>query len=369
MNLKALCLCTSSYSHQLDHLAVLSHALQIPFLLTDPLLYDQAKHFYPFTETFYLCERDCSLEFLSKNYDVLFISCKNWTLELSILMKELFNKPMRFCFCPHGNSDKGHVNPSSDLLRNQDLSLIYGNHMKDMLSKRGVLQTLQGTITTGNYRYRYYLDHKKFYDNLAEEDVFKKFKKKQKTLLYAPTWKDPENSSSFFDICAPLLEQLPEHYNLLIKLHPNLENDDPAKVYHLIGKYEHKQNVVFLTQYPLVYPILEKIDVYLGDFSSVGYDFLTFNKPMFFFNPKQRDPSSDEGLYLFRCGNEIPLSAYPALYNFIESSLKEDQKNFSCSRKKMYEYTFEKKISFSEIRQNIQKVISNTSAKHYTTSF
>lgn len=365
MDFKALCLCTSTYSHQLDHVAALSYVLNIPLLLTDAILYDQAKHFYPFTNTSYLCERDCSLEFLSKNYDVLFLSCKNWTLELSILMRELFNKPMRFCYCPHGHSDKGHLRPSSDLLRDQDLTLIYGDHMRDVLDKRGVLQTLQGSVTTGNYRYEYYLKYKQFYDDLIDKEVCKKFKKKQTTILYAPTWKDPENSSSFFDACKPLLEQLPDHYNLIIKLHPYLENDDPARIYHLMGKYEERDNVIFLIQYPIVYPILNKADIYLGDFSSVGYDFLAFNKPMFFFNPLERKASLDEGLSLFRCGTEIPKSAYDSLYLFIENSLKENQERLFFSRKQMYDYTFEKGVSFESIQKNLLEILQTTSPKLY----
>lgn len=349
-------------------MAALSYVLDIPLLLTDALLYDQAKHFYPFTNTSYLCERECSLEFLSKNYDVLLVSCKNWTLELSILMRELFNKPMRFCYCPHGHSDKGHLRPSSDLLRDQDLTLIYGDHMRDVLDKRGILQSLRGTVTTGNYRYDYYLKYKKFYDKLIDEEIFKKFKKNQKTILYAPTWKDPENSSSFFDVCKPLLEQLPDHYNLIIKLHPYLQNDDPARIYHLMGKYEDKDNVVFLIQYPIVYPILDKADIYLGDFSSVGYDFLAFDKPMFFFNPLERKASSDEGLSLFRCGKEIPRSTYNNLYHFIDESLKEDQTILSISRKEMYDYTFQKGIPFDTIRKNLFHVLQTTSAKHYSSS-
>lgn len=364
---KLLCLCTGSYPHQLDHLAVLSYVLKIPFLMTDPLLYEQACHFYPFTESLYLSERECSLEFLSTHYDVLLISCKNWTVELSILMRELLHKSMRFCFCPHGNSDKGHLNPSSDLLMNQDLSLVYGNHMKDILSARGVLQSLQGTITTGNYRYSYYLQHKQFYDDLVHQDVFVKFKKPQTTLLYAPTWKDAENSSSFFELCAPLVEQLPDQYNLLIKLHPNLENDDPARLYHLMGKYEHKENVVFLSQYPLVYPILQKVDLYLGDFSSVGYDFLVFDQPMLFFNPQKRNAAADQGLHLFCCGEEIPRSQYHDLYECITHTLRHGQKHLSATRQQMHLYAFAQDVAYDSIKANLLHLLKTTSAKHYST--
>jgi len=364
----ALCLCTGSYPHQLDHLAVLAHILKIPFLVTDPSLHALAQTFYPFTNTMYLSEAACSLEFLSKNYDLLLISCKNWTLELSVLLRELFAKPMRFCFCPHGNSDKGSLNAKGDLLMHQDLSLVYGDHMKEMLQHRNVLPTLQGTVTTGNYRYSYYLKHKAFYDACAQKDVFSRFKRKQPLLLYAPTWKDPENSSSFFKACPLLLEQLPSHYNLLIKLHPNLENDDPARVYQLMGKYEQCDNVVFLTQYPLVYPLLDKIDLYLGDFSSVGYDFLVYDRPMLFFNPNNRDACEDKGLYLFQCGEEISSPHYLHLYGLVEKTLQHKQTHLTKIRKQIWDYTFEKNISFEKIREDLFALVQTTSAKHYNVS-
>jgi len=356
----ALCLCTSSNSHQLDHLAVLSYVLDIPLLLTDPLLYKQGKHFYPFTNLLYLSDKDCSLEFLAKNYEVLFVSCKHWGRELAISMKELFNKSLRFFYCPHGNSDKGHLNPETDLLHHQDLSLVYGSHMKDMLAHRGVLQTLQGTATTGNYRYHYYMKHKPFYDSLIQKEVFSKFKKNQTTILYAPTWKDPENSTSFFEVSELLLKQLPDHYNLIVKLHPNLEHDHPAHVYSLIGKYENKPNVIFLSQYPLVYPILNQIDIYLGDFSSVGYDFLAFNKPMLFFNTPQRNLEIDKGLFLFRCGEIIPKEIYHDLYSLISMHLKNTQDYLLGLRQKIYEYAFEKNTNPITLQKEIIHLLKTT---------
>lgn len=356
----ALCLCTSSNSHQLDHLAVLAYVLDIPLLLTDPLLFKQAKHFYPFTNILYLSEKDCSLEFLAHNYDVLFVSCKHWGRELAITMKELFNKSLRFFYCPHGNSDKGHLNPKADLLHHQDLSLVYGSQMKNMLKDRGVLETLQGTATTGNYRYNYYVKHKKFYDNLLQKEVFSKFKKKQPTILYAPTWKDPENSTSFFEISELLLKQLPENYNLIVKLHPNLENDYPAHVYSLMGKYEKEPNVVFLSQYPLVYPILNQADLYLGDFSSVGYDFLAFNRPMLFFNTPQRNLEVDQGLFLFRCGELIPKSSYQDLYSLISMHLENAQTHLFDLRQEVYRYAFEKPKAANDVREEIINLLKKT---------
>lgn len=309
-----------------------------------------------------MCERDCSLQYLANSCELLLVSCKHWARELAVLTYTMFNKKLRVCYCPHGNSDKGSLNPSSDLLINQDLSLVYGNHMKDMLSSRGVLQSLQGVITTGNYRHAYYLQHQKFYDDLVEKDIFSKCPEAKKIILYAPTWQDPENSTSFFEACDPIIQQLPDDHFLIVKLHPNLENEDPAKVYRLLGKYEHIKNVLFLIQYPLVYPILNRVDIYLGDFSSIGYDFLCFNRPMFFFHPTTRKRNADLGLFLFQCGVEIPPQAYSNIYAFIEKSILDKEEELKKKREEIYSYTFEKNISLKQMKEDLTQLVKNTSS-------
>jgi len=357
--MKAVSLWSSSYVHQLDHLAVISSCLNIPFIVTEKSMYELTKKYYPFTDVFLVEEENFSLPLLCDNFDLILISCKCWTYELSIKFEALHKKKMRFCYCPHGNSDKGALRPSEDLLFDQDLSFVYGDHMLDVLGQRGVLSTLQGTIRTGNYRYRYYLEHQKFYDELAEKEIFRLFEKKQTTILYAPTFQDKELSSSFFEALPLLLKDLPKELNILVKLHPYLERDDPARVYHLIGKYEQEKNVRFLLQYPLVYPILSKVDAYLGDFSSVGYDFLAFNKPLFFFNTKQRDALLDPGLHLFSCGTVLDLNKN--LFEQILSAIKSEDGTLSEKRKKMYDYTFGKEVCYSQINNELKAKISSTS--------
>ena len=87
--------------------------------------------------------------------------------------------------------------------------------------------------------------------------------------------------------------------------------------------------------------------------SSIGYDFLPFNKPMFFLNKQRRDPRTDRGLYLFRCGIDIKPDAYPLIYKFIEANLQEDQERFGAIRKEVYDYTFGEEKNFSDIKSEI----------------
>ena len=111
--------------------------------------------------------------------------------------------------------------------------------------------------------------------------------------------------------------------------------------------------LIFLKDFPLVYPLLAHTDIYLGDMSSIGYDFLPFNKPMFFLNKQKRDPKTDRGLYLFRCGVDIKPDAYPLIYKFIETRLEDDQENFSAIRKEVYDYTFGEERTFADIKADI----------------
>src|SRR4029078_13076147 len=113
------------------------------------------------------------------------------------------------------------------------------------------------------------------------------------------------------------MDQLPPDYNLLVKLHPRLELDEPGLYYHLIGKYEKKPNVLFLKDFPLVYPFLAKASLYMGDMSSVGYYFLPFDRPMFFLNQQKRDSKTDRGLTLFQCGTEIHPDQYKDIHSII----------------------------------------------------
>ncbi len=136
-----------------------------------------------------------------------------------------------------------------------------------------------------------------------------------------------------------LIEQLPDNFNLIIKPHPNLKWQRDGQADDLLSKYQDKPNLCILWEFPPIYPLLEIVDIYLGDMSSIGYDFLTFNRPMFFFNPNRRDVALDEGLFLFRCGIEIRPDDYKDIFLCIAKGLQEERK-FSKLRNEVYQYCF-----------------------------
>jgi len=342
-----LCLTPGDTIHHLDHLVVICHILHIPIVTDEESAYQSLLRYYPQVQPIYILEHQYILNYLADHYDMLFVSAANYRRDLTPIFDMMFCKSMRFCYCPHGNSDKPMTQFSL-----QNLSLIYGGQMEERLSKTGIIQQLDGYVRTGNYRFPFYWKYQAFYDAITEKEVFAKFEKKQTTLLYAPTWQDMEHSSSLFDVGSHIIDQLPSHYNLIVKLHPWLQHYQAGYVHLMQERYQNRPNIVILSLFPLVLPLLKRTDIYLGDLSSVGYDFLYFNRPMFFFDPKQRERSRKDATQLYACGTLIPEVAYHNIYRFIEHNL-ETQDQYKDRREQIYLYTFGRDRDFSEIRKEI----------------
>lgn len=344
-----VCLAPGDAVNHIDHLAVIAAIMDVPIVVDEELLLETLKHYYPQVKPIYIDHHAKILEYLAKHYDHLFVSAANYRDHLSPLFEVIFQKKMHFWYCPHGNSDK----PLSHFGQN-NFFLIYGDQMKRRLDQEGFLEKSSRYVITSNYRFSFYHKHQEFYDALVNEEVFKKFKRKQTTILYAPTWHDLEASSSFFDIGLPIAEQLPDEYNLIVKIHPWLDHHHAGHVQALKEKYQDKENIVILSLYPLVLPILKRTDIYLGDFSSIGYDFLYYNRPMFFFESSSRDKSREISNDLHNCGIYIPETAHNKIYPFIEEHLKR-QESFSTRRRKVYQDAFGESRSFEDIRNDVLK--------------
>lgn len=330
----------------LDHLGVLSYLLQIPLIVTEESVYLSARKFYPHIDVTLKTLHEMDLEFLAENYDVIFQSGKFWALELDMLLQLFYKKKMRFVYCPHGNSDKGY---SLKTHVKQDVSLVYGSHMRDLLKNTGAQEQIKTLIETGNYRYPFYQKHRTFYDEILLSYLPNTFSRKKKTILYAPTWNSEETPSSFFSHCTQVIDELQNQFQIIVKLHPFLEEDHPAKTYAILNHYEKAPNVLFLSNFPAIYPLLSYCDIYLGDFSSIGYDFLAFDKPLYFFQGLVNQDS--KASYLHQCGLEIPLKEN--LSQFIEQTLTDNMEQKREARKWVYEYAFGRERSLKEISRTI----------------
>ncbi len=348
----------SSQIHYTDHLAPVCILMDIPLLFIDELDFTLGQKYYPGLQALKQEYEEFNPEYLISHYDVLFMSDlwdrKTFHDRFGPLEAK-YGKILRHVHCPHGYSDKAFYLKKS---AQEDILLAYGQNMLDMFKRSGVWEALHRYVITGNYRYTYFKQHRSFYEEVMKNEVLNRFEKQQPIILYTPTWPDLEESTTFFDTYSQILDNLPPHYNMIIKLHPRLELDDTPQYYHIVGKYEGRPNLLFLKDFPLIYPLLAHADIYLGDTSSVGYDFLPFNRPMFFLNKFKRDPGIDPEVYLFRCGIDILPEQYGELYSIIEKHLPNDNERFGEMRQRVYTYTFGEERPFAAIKADIEKAIA-----------
>lgn len=346
--LRSACLVYGLDSHHLDHLAPLSILFKIPLLVTEEEMAVRCHTYYPKAQTLLYDYNEIAISAV-RNYEVLF-TCLPRDLfdDIFFFSQQLLGKFLHSVWCPHGNSDKGRDSFYMQALQKEKFALTYGKRMQMFLQEKNVFSQLVFHLEIGNYRHLFYQEEKSFYQGLMRENLQNKLSLQKKTILYAPTWKDRENSSSFFTACPHLIENLPSYYNLIIKPHPNLFKQAEEETNRLIETYSAKENILFLNDFPPIYPLLDAVDMYIGDMSSIGYDFLTFNKPMYFLN-ETRKKTEPESRFLHECGISLLPDAYKEIYDIIERTV-EEQKNLSPMREKTYQETFEA-LSYKQIEQ------------------
>ena len=102
--------------------------------------------------------------------------------------------------------------------------------------------------------------------------------------------------------------------------------------------YSH---IHFVDGFPLIYPLLKQVDYYLGDYSSIGYDFLYFDRPLFFLGALKQTP-------LQACGLTIKNSPiYETIKNASDTPYRE-------KRKALYQHVYGDRKPLSELKQAIE---------------
>ncbi len=331
---------TGSDFHLLDHIAPLAALLQMPLITTEELNDQLARTYYPQVDVQHMPDLDFQLSSIAERFDVLF-ECKYWTPYLKTLFRDVYKKEIHLVFCPHGQSDKGYKTPLLAPYAWQDTVLLYGELLIEMLKDLTIWPSIANHAIVGNYRLQFYQKYRSFYDELVEKEI--RLDKKKRTLLYAPTWQDADAATSFFQHGARVISELPSDWNLIIKLHPLLEQRNPGDFYSIAALAEKKPNVFLVHHFPPVYPLLSQVDVYLGDASSIGYDFLFFQRPLYFF------PTSHPGR-LHSCGKIIDLDK--DLYDQLEiSNVHKEQ------QEKLYQLAFGTPQDGASLRAHIDKAL------------
>lgn len=336
----------------IDHIVPLSSILNIPLIITEKEISDLIKKFYPKTKTILYDDYLTYCPFLLSKFKIIFTCQLYYSDPIANTLLNSCSNNYTTIWLPHGNSDKGHENGIFQTLEKEKITLVYGNQMLDTFKKQKVYDKIKHKIIVGNYRKYYYQQNKSFYSKIIQREIKKKLPENNLTILYAPTWEDYEDNGSYHDAISLLLEKLPDNYNLIVKPHHNTYLRYYSKMMMLHNRFENQKNIIFLKDFPAIYPLLDFSDIYLGDMSSIGYDFLYFNKPMFFLNNKIKDSKKNPSLYLFRCGIEILPSQYSTIYDIIDEKTKSDHQ-FKNIRKEVYTYAFGKVPNFKSLKKKI----------------
>ncbi len=337
------------YPHHLDHLAPLCTLLNIPLIVSEKEIEESSRKSYPGLKLLYIPEIALADQ-VSLSYQVLF-SClpKDLFDQIFFISENLFDRKPLNIWVPHGNSDKGHASYFIETLAKEKIALVYGQKMIDLFAQKNVYSQLYATVCLGNYRLAFYQKHKNFYDRLVQKEILNKLSPEKKSVLYAPTWEDGENSSSLKEALPKLIKTLPDHWNLILKIHPNSCHQSP-EIETVLIKTQERRNICIVRDFHPIYPLLNSANVYLGDMSSIGYDFLSFLRPMFFLNQNRRDPKLDQGLYLFRCGRVIEKEQYEEIFFLIE----DEKEDFTKVQKEVYSYVFGEKRENTKIKEEIK---------------
>ena len=288
-------------THHVDHLAPFCSLFELPLFFTDETLFHLARNQYE-NLTAYLEPSTSVCMSIAKHFDQLITTLpKALVAPLFLVEQTVLQKKLATFWLPHGASDKKNL----AALEEEDHLLVYGEKMKRLLPEK----VQHKTTLIGNFRYRYFLQHAPFYETLLQNTfIFGK-----ENYLFAPSWEEKE--IPFW--VESLIERKPEHVHLFLKLHPNTTISEVLQ-----EKYRAHKKVTFMDTFTPIYPLLSKMDRLFTDISSIGYDFLTFDRPIHFTTTKQED---------LQQAGELAL---------LESPYKFSTKDFSAQRKALYAQTF-----------------------------
>jgi hypothetical protein len=363
--------------HYVEHLAYLCRLLDMPMIVGDERSLAAARDWYP--PHLELLVRETALaealsgtqplmrEYLGRlvadGFDVFFYS--------HVLMREIVEQIVgdgdrRIVHCPHGFSEKrqewaGHV-------VNNDAALLYGQFALDQLADLGVLDRLGAHCLIGAARYHYYIEHREFFDSAVEARLLGGLGSGRRRILYVPTWTDAIGSSSLPAAFEVLIRELPGDSDLIVKLHPHAENPlFREKTDTIVRLADRRPNVLLVRDNPLTYPLIAAADAVITDMSSIGYDCLIFDCPVYFFNQNQgKDQVDPAGSRLFRCGTVLGPEQYGQVYRLIDAR-REDDRAFHDQRKALFRDLHEPCVPHAELAAAIGSMCAGPARLHERT--
>lgn len=346
-----------------DHLLPLCHLLNLPCYMLSADDNELCQTIYPGVDLKLIDYRFFTPELLIEQHELLLFSefwKQNSFYEAFKEIEKSCGKHLKKVYCPHGFSDKSfYLRHCKD----EEYSLLYGQNMVDMLKEIDSLP--QNYAVVGNYRERYYNNFKRQLDHTIDTLLEGKLPHDAPIALYAPTWDDAEGGSTLMEHSRSIIKGMPDGWSLIIKPHPRSEtlvDEQDSQAYfnyqRLLGEFESHRNLLFLERCPLIYPLLNRCSVYIGDTSSVGFDFLYFNRPLYLIDllGKQRQIGRST---LFDCGETFKADEVGNLWQSIEKQHAGGQDAYEAKRQKMYDYTFGSRLELKEVAERVWQMLNN----------
>ncbi len=322
--------------HYLDHLGPLAAILNISLIINHPHIAKLAKHYYPMLKVIILSDLELP-PFIANNFDIIF-NCLPAPLFKQLIW--LYPKQPLSIWCPHGHSDKGAHSAYFTGLKEEDYIFTYGKKMGAMIEQNAI----KPHHFFGNYRAHFYQENSSFYSTLSQFEIPLP---NNPTVLYAPTWQDDQHSSSCPLIAKYLISALPDDINLIIKPHPHLFKQNPELLEDLSALCLEKDNTIFLKAFPPIYALINNIDIYLGDMSSVGYDCLFAGKQLFILK-KQPTPHPIDS-----CSTVLTPDQIDDFYALMKSALQNSCPSIKRRQEELRDLVFQPKTNCTEIREEI----------------
>lgn len=354
-------LAVAFYPHHIEHLAPLCALLDMPMLVCDSPGQAAAAACYPQLDVTWLRgidhatpARDAGARVREMAPQVIFYSHLFLRPALRALLTMDGTPPPRVVHCPHGFSEKRQ--DWSQQVAFQDIALLQGRFALDQLAQMGVGAMLYYFTLAGNLRRDHYHAHRAFFDAQARA-LGVASDARMRTVLYAPTWSDKVGASSFFAALLPLVQDLPHDWRLVVKLHPLLE-ENAAAVDALSATCREHANVVLLRNCPLTYPLLQQADVYVGDMSSLAYDYLAYDRPMVLLNQAHGTTTDSASSRLFNCGVTLAPADYARIHAVIDRACSSDAGVFTARRAELDAYVYAPSPPAAELRATLAQLTS-----------
>ncbi len=136
----------------------------------------------------------------------------------------------------------------------------------------------------------------------------KLFDNGRKTIIYCPTWRKRGISSiEHFLNNLDVVDQIRQDYNLIVKPHPNIFN--PNRPFYdptIVARLQRIPDIKLIRS-GNVMPWFAQADLFIGDISASGYEWLYFDRPAVFLNPQpgllRRSADVTSMTYLWQCGD------------------------------------------------------------------